>query len=165
MRIRIPTWSGNCWKSSRLIAVGAVVATSSPALTQPNLTLDQLSLVRALEQKGFTVLFEHPPKQKAYGLFLSKSKELYISPLAFELGIGQAVFVHEAIHAAQSCPSGTLTSLGWKPQKNRIIAQEISGIVTRSYHANQHLEREAFHGQAQENAIPRVINALKSRCP
>ena len=131
---------------------------------EPLLTADAMSLVVVLQQKGFKVVFEHPSKRKSYGLFVSSSKTLFVSPLAFELGIGQAVLVHEATHAAQSCPNGQLTPIGWKLKASPVVSREISGILVHSYRENQHLEREAFLVQGHHDAIPKVIGALKSRC-
>ena len=136
----------------------------SAARADPVLTQAEAELVAALRGKGFQVVFQHPPVKKAYGLFVAKRKILYVSPLAFELGIGQSVLVHEAIHAAQSCPTGVMSPIGWNLTTSKVVANEISGILTQSYHANKHLEREAFLGQAQVRAIPMVISALAKRC-
>ena len=79
------------------------------------------------------------PVGGSYGLFQAKTRTLWIAPVAFDLGIGRQVFLHEAIHAAQSCP-------------------------TRYHHGNRQLERAALSVQGHPDAIGRVIAALKQRC-
>ena len=75
------------------------------------IVLDDLKpLIDLLIVKGFKIKFETPPKKGVYGLFQSKSKTLWISPITFELGIGRQTILHEATHAAQSCPCLLYTS-------------------------------------------------------
>ena len=47
-----------------------------------------------------------------------KNKTLWISPITLPLGIARQTFLHEAVHAIQSCPTGTLTPLGLKVNLN-----------------------------------------------
>ena len=75
---------------------------------------DLIPLLDLLHNKGFKVYFQNPPKKGVYGLFNSKSKIIWISPISFELGIGRQTLLHEATHAAQSCPYGSLTPVGWE---------------------------------------------------
>ena len=130
----------------------------------PNLSNEEIRLIRVLEEKGFKVIFEHPRESKAYGLFSSKEKILFISPLAYELGIGRSVLVHEAVHASQSCPSGVMSPVGWTLKVKPVVMRGITRVLTLSYHKNQHLEREALMMQAQPDAIKRVKKALEQRC-
>ena len=71
-------------------------------------------LINLLKKKGFKIKFEIPPKKDVYGLFQNKSKTLWISPITFELGIGFQTILHEATHAAQSCPNKELTPIGYE---------------------------------------------------
>ena len=70
------------------------------------------ALLQTLQRHGFRIEQRHPPNRTAYGQFIAARKLLLISPLATELGVAQAVLLHEAVHAAQSCPSGQLRPLG-----------------------------------------------------
>ena len=128
--------------------------------------MDLQPLVGALQSKGFTIRISLPPVRSSYGLYQSKSKTLWISPLTFPLGISRQTFLHEAVHAIQSCPSGRLTPLGWSISLNPVVEREISAILLRSYHhGNRALEQEAFFIQGQKDAVPRLIQDLNKRCP
>ena len=71
----------------------------------------------------------------------------------------------EAVHAAQSCPSGRLTPLGWSAQLNPVVEREISAILLRSYHhGDRVLEREAYMLQGQRDAVPKLVKAIQQRC-
>ena len=130
---------------------------SLPAELQP--------LVRELRQRGFTVLLQAPPRRGIYGLFEAKSKTLWVAPVAFELGIGRQTLLHEAVHAAQSCPRGVLTPIGWRVTLAPVVEQEIGGILTTRYgHGNLAVEREAFGLQGQVDAVSKLITALRQRC-
>ena len=130
-----------------------------------HLPSDLQPLLKALQDKGFKVVIALPSRQQSYGMFQRKTKTLWISPIAFPLGIARQTFLHEAVHAVQSCPTGNLTPIGWKFTLNPVIEREISAILLRGYsHKNHRIEREAFYLQGQPNAIPLVIKALKERC-
>jgi len=131
----------------------------------PQLPAELRPIATTLQQRGFQVRLAPPPVRGAYGLFQAKTRTLWIAPVAFELGIGRQVFLHEAIHAAQSCPTGVLQPLGWSAQLNPVVEREISRILATSYHhGKRELEREAFSMQGHPDAIGRVIAALKQRC-
>lgn len=130
----------------------------------PILSDEEIRLIRVLEEKGFKVIFEHPREGRAYGLFRSREKILFISPLAYELGIGRSVLVHEAVHASQSCPSGIMSPVGWTLKVKPVIMREVTRLLTHSYYKNRHLEREAFMMQAQPDAIKKLTQALEQRC-
>ncbi len=130
---------------------------SLPAELQP--------LLRELRQRGFTVLLQAPPRRGNYGLFEAKSKTLWVAPVAFDLGIGRQTLLHEAAHAAQSCPRGVLTPIGWKVTLSPVVEREIGGILTTRYgHGNLAVEREAFGLQGQADAVSKLITALRQRC-
>jgi hypothetical protein len=70
------------------------------------------------------------------------------------------------VHAVQSCPTGVLSPIGWRFQLPPVVDREISGILTtRCHHGNRAVEQEAFGLQGQADAVPRLIEALKRRCP
>lgn len=130
------------------------------------LPADLQPLVRDLQTRGFQIRIALPPIREAYGLFQSKTRTLWLSPLTFELGIARQTFLHEAVHAVQSCPSGTLSPIGWRVQLPAVVDREISGILTTRYHhGNRALEQEAFSVQGQPDAVPRLQKALRQRCP
>ena len=123
------------------------------------------ALNSALVRNGFKVVFQHPKLKSAYGLYEAKTKTLWISPLAFELGIGRQVFIHEAVHAAQSCPTGVLSPIGWNHSLPQAVEREVSAILYNSYrHQNKALEREAFMAQGQPSGVNLLITALRVRC-
>ena len=129
------------------------------------LPADLTPLVTTLHRHGFTVRIALPPARGSYGLFQSKTRTLWISPLTFPLGIARQTFLHEATHAAQSCPSGRLTSLGWKLNVDPVVESAISFKLLKGYHHTDHtLEREAFFVQGQSDAVTRLIKSLDARC-
>ncbi len=142
--------------------------TDDPLAPRPlsALPADLQPLVRDLQARGFRVRIALPPVRQAYGLFQSQSRTLWLSPLSFELGIARPTFLHEAVHAVQSCPTGSLTPIGWHFTLPAVVEQEISGILTSRYHNNNRiLEQEAFGLQGQPDAVPRLHQALQQRCP
>ena len=88
-----------------------------------------------------------------------------MSPLSFELGIGQQILLHEATHAAQSCPYDSLTPIGWKLPVSQLIKREVQSILLIRYDNRQYrIETEAFYLQGQKNAIALLLEAIKQRC-
>ncbi len=148
-----------------LLMVLPVLIASSSLSPQPlsRLPKNLQPLVRGLQAKGFKVLIAPPPLRGSYGLF--KGKTLWISPITFPLGIARQTFLHEAVHAVQSCPTGTLTPLGLKVKLNPVVEREVSAILLRNYqHTNRSLEREAFSLQGQADAPSLLLAALNQRC-
>ena len=134
-------------------------------LPQPSMAADLQQLQRELIRHGFRLEYRHPPGTKAYGRFSAASKTLMISPLVKDLGIARPVFLHEAVHAAQSCPSGRLTLLGIQRNLDPVVESRIRFILRNHYsQANAALEREAFLIQAQPDAEEVIITALRNRC-
>ena len=126
---------------------------------------DLIPLLDLLHNKGFKVYFQNPPKKGVYGLFNSKSKIIWISPISFELGIGRQTLLHEATHAAQSCPYDSLTPIGWQLPINPLIKREIKSVLYNSYDSRKYIiEKEAFNLQGQKNAVELLIEALNQRC-
>ena len=88
-----------------------------------------------------------------------------MAPITFELGIARQTFLHEATHAVQSCPNGVVAALGWQLPMAPVVRQQIGGILTTAYHGNKAAEQEAFALQGQPDAVPRLLAALRRRCP
>jgi len=129
------------------------------------ITEDLEPLLELLSEKGFTVKFQQPPKKGVYGLFQSKNKTLWVSPLSFELGIGRQTLLHEATHAAQSCPYDSLTPIGWKLPISPLIKREIKSVLYNRYDNRKYIiEKEAFTLQGQKNAVALLFKAINQRC-
>lgn len=145
---------------------GLGVASGQPTADLPaGLAPELRSLARELERYGFRLRWAPPPATRAYGQFVPASRTLWVAPIAFELGIGRQTFLHEAVHAVQSCPSGRLTPIGWSLRLDPVVRQEIGGILTTGYHhGSRLLEQEAFALQGQDDAVARLRAALKARC-
>ena len=126
---------------------------------------DLIPLLDLLYKKGFKVHFQNPPKKGVYGLFNSKSKIIWISPISFELGIGRQTLLHEATHAAQSCPYGSLTPVGWELPITPFIKKEIQAILINRYPSKKYIfEKEALSLQGQKNAVSLLLEAISQRC-
>lgn len=122
-------------------------------------------LLRALERARYAVFVAPPPIPGAYGSTDPKRKLIWVSPLAIEMGLARAALIHEAVHAAQACPKGKLTPIGWTIPLSFVVEREISGLLYRGYaHSKHELEREAFGMQGHPQAIPMVVKALNQRC-
>ena len=125
--------------------------------------LKQLQLT--LQRHGFKVERRSPTKSSAYGQFNAADKTLLVSPLADALGISRAVLLHEAVHAAQSCPTGKPSLLGVKRRTDPAVGSQIRYILGHHYkQANIALEQEAFLIQGQPDAEQIIIEALNRRC-
>jgi len=133
-----------------------------PALPAPAADLEQLQ--RSLLRHGFTIEVRQPPGQ-AYGRFIPAEKRLEISPLVQDLGISRPVLLHEAVHAAQSCPNGTLSLIGVQRPVEPAVGSRIRYLLRNHYKPNRTaLEQEAFVIQSQPDAEQLIITALKQRC-
>ena len=122
-------------------------------------------LIDLLKVKGFKIKFKIPPKKGVYGLFQSKSKTLWVSPITFELGIARQTILHEATHAAQSCPYGKLSPVGFEFSISPFIRNEIQANLIENYDSNQYMiEKEAFSLQGSKNGLDLLLKALNERC-
>ena len=132
---------------------------------QASLPADVRPLATELNRYGFKVRLEQHPQYNVYGLFNLKSRTIWIAPITIPLEIVRQTFLHEAVHAVQSCSPGRPSLLGLKVSVAPVVNQEISGIlVTRYGQFNRALEREAFLLQSQPDAVAILIRALRSRC-
>ena len=126
---------------------------------------DLKELGNALNQAGFKVLFEQPPRKDSYGLINTRRKTIWIAPITVEMGIFRTTYIHEAVHAAQSCPTGKLTPIGWDLKVDPAVALAVKSILYRNYKpALFDIEREAFLMQGQPNAVEQVVDSLQKRC-
>ena len=113
---------------------------------------------------GFRIEARQPPGE-AYGRFISSRKLLEISPLVRDLGITRPVLLHEAVHAAQSCPNGRLTLLELDRRSSPVVESRIRYLLNNHYaQEHQALEQEAFRLQSQPDAEALIIAALNRRC-
>ena len=132
------------------------------ALPAPAADLGELQ--RSLLRHGFTIEVRQPPGQ-AYGRFIPAEKRLEISPLVRELGITRPVLLHEAVHAAQSCPDGALSLIGVQRPVDPAVESQIRYLLRNHYKPNEAaVEQEAFVIQSQPDAEQLIINALNQRC-
>ena len=124
------------------------------------------SLQQILVGYGFIVKQELPPPInnsgfRPYGLINSKTKTIWINPIVFELGNAQAVLVHEAVHAAQTCAGEgqvSLLNLDLEPPQ-----------FTRPYFMRYHsyrreIEAQAYTVQVQPDSLEIVIKLLEQYC-
>ena len=82
-----------------------------------------------------------------------------------ELGITRPVLLHEAVHAAQSCPHGSLTLIGVQRPVDPAVGSRIRFLLRNHYQPNRAaLEQEAFVIQSQPDAEQLIITALNQRC-
>lgn len=122
---------------------------------------DMNRILVTLEQYDFDVSFSRPPQSKAYGLIRPKTKQIWIHPITYQLGIAKQTLIHEAVHAAQSCQSSD-------PVEPLGIDMPISPLARRHflrYHSfRRHVEAEALTVQGLPNGTDYVIQLLKAHC-
>ena len=142
------------------------LCTISVNAEQDILQSDELKELRqTLTEAGFTVRFNNPPVQGAYGLFNSKKKIIWIAPITKEIGILRQTFIHEAVHAAQACKNGKIEPIGWSLDADKAVEAHINSVLYRKYPPEKHdVEREAFMMQAQSDASKKIKNALIKYC-
>lgn len=132
----------------------------------PRVPDDFIPLIKALRSSGFQFRYSSPPVQGAYGATNARTKVIWVAPISVDLGIGRQTLIHEAVHAAQSCPTGRYEPIGWVlPQLPKAVDREIAAILYRKYpHKQFQVEREAFYMQSHPNAIALIKEALIKRC-
>ena len=133
-------------------------------LPAPTSAADLTTLQQTLLRHGFRIEVRQPPG-RAYGRFIPRRKLLEISPLVRDLGITRPVLLHEAVHAAQSCPDGTLSLIGVQRPVDPAVGSRIRYLLRHHYKPNTAaLEQEAFVIQSQPDAEQLIITALNQRC-
>ena len=137
----------------------------APIKTEEKNNKDLSNLIKLLNKKGFKIKNELPPIKEAYGLFENSTKTIWISPITNKLGIYKNVLVHEAVHAAQSCPRGFLTKLNIPIKLNSSQEKIIKMKLVNHYnHRNFLLEKEAFSIQTLPNSIDFISKEINKRC-
>lgn len=159
------------WKSGRLLAsiAGLVLSAGVPietvAFAGDRFPADWKPLVQALRMAGYEMRFSKPPVVGAYGATDSRRKIVWVAPISVDLGIGRQTLIHEAVHAAQACPTGKYEPIGWSVTLPNAVERTIEGILYRKYpHKKFPVEREAFFMQSHPNSFAEIIKALKQRC-
>jgi len=136
-----------------------------------------IRLQRQLENYGFQVNIATPPNfelpkqqidfqrrrvRKPYGLLNSATKSIWINPIVFELGIGNSVLIHEAVHAAQVCRgNGNIQTLELdvEPiQQARPFFKRYVDIYSQA------VEKEAYAVQTQSNSLELAMSLLDKHC-
>ena len=137
----------------------------APIKSEEKNNLEVVNLIKLLNKKGFKIKNDLPPKKRAYGLYENSTKTIWISPITKKLGIYKNVLVHEAVHAAQSCPRGFLTKLNLPIKLNSSQEKIIKMKLVNHYsHRNFLLEKEAFSIQTLPNSIEFISKELNKRC-
>lgn len=138
---------------------------SNPAEADSKIPASFTPLVRALRQAGYQFRFETPPIAGAYGATDSRKKIVWVAPISVDMGIARQTLIHEAVHAAQACPTGQYELIGWSITLPNAVDRSIEGILYRSYSRKRFpVEREAFFMQSHPKAFPMIIAALNDRC-
>ena len=123
-------------------------------------------LQQILISYGFIVKQELPPPinnsgLRPYGLMNSKTRTIWINPVVFELGNAQAVLIHEAVHAAQSCAGNgkmSLVNLDIEPP-------QFTRPYFMRYHAyRREIEAQAYTVQVQPDSLEIAIQLLEQHC-
>lgn len=134
-------------------------------LAIPSLPPDLVPLQDALERSGVDVRLAVPPKAGVYGLYQPRARRLWVAPVTRPLGIFRRTFLHEAVHAAQSCPSGVPSVMGVVTQPSAVVARRIQLLLSSNYSPHHTaVEKEAFEIQGRSDAIPLLIQLLSKRC-
>ena len=72
---------------------------------------------------------------------------------------------HEAVHAAQTCRTGKLQTIGWTLDVDDAVRLAIESILYRKYTSEKFdIEREAFLMQGQPNAVTKITEELTNQC-
>ena len=141
----------------------ALTGSASPAWAFP---ANLQPIAAALEQRGWTLLLEAPPRKGIYGMANSRKKTLWVHPITEAMGIMPQTFVHEAVHAVQSCKTGKMKPLGYQPPLDYAIDRAVFNNLYRNYDTGKwDIEREAFAIQAQPNRIELIKQLIATHCP
>ena len=152
------------WSSALAMAMLLCGAAQS-SIREKDLGKDLQDLIRALRSIDYKVRFEKSPITGKYGLTNAKKKTIWVAPITIEMGIFRKTLIHEAVHAVQSCQSGKFVPIGWTLSVDPVVEQSIKSNLYLNYPRRSHkIEKEAFLMQAQENAIPIILETLNQKC-
>ena len=141
----------------------ALVGTAHPVSAFP---AELQPIASMLQQRGWQVLLKAPPRQGTYGMANSKKKILWVHPITEAMGIMPQTFVHEAVHAVQSCKTGKMQPLGYKPPLGYAVDRAVFNNLYRNYDTGKwDIEREAFAIQAQPNRVALITQLITQHCP
>ena len=147
-----------CLGSAAALISAAPAASAFPAELAP--------VAQALEQRGWTVLLQEPPRKGIYGMANSKKKTIWVHPITEAMGIMPQTFVHEAVHAVQACKTGKMKPIGYEPPLGYVVDRAVFNNLYRNYDTRKwDLEREAFAIQAQPNRIQLIQQLIAEHCP
>ena len=156
----------NKYISTAIVASLIAITTVNPSRAEEiDLVKDLNELRLSLIKAGFKIRFEKPPMQSTYGLINTKKKVIWIAPITQQMRIFRTTFLHEAVHAAQTCRTGSLQPIGWMPNVDKAVKIAIDSILYRNYESEKFdIEREAFLMQGQPDAVPKIRRELKEHC-
>ena len=147
-----------CLGSAAALISAAPAVSAFPAALAP--------IAQALEQRGWTVLLQEPPRKGIYGMANSKKKTIWVHPITEAMGIMPQTFVHEAVHAVQACKTGKMKPIGYEPPLGYVVDRAVFNNLYRNYDTRKwDLEREAFAIQAQPNRIQLIQQLIAKHCP
>ena len=148
-----------------VLSVSAHVGLAVQAAPAKDFPPDLQPLVRSLRQAGYDVRFAKPPVAGAYGATNARKKIIWVAPISVDMGIARQTLIHEAVHAAQGCPTGQYEPIGWSVTLPNAVDRSIEGILYRKYpHKKFPVEREAFFMQSHPQAFAEISKALRQRC-
>ena len=152
-------WRSLACVGSALALLGAANPVSAfPAELQP--------IASMLQQRGWQVLLKAPPRQGTYGMANSRKKILWVHPITEAMGIMPQTFVHEAVHAVQSCKTGKMQPIGYQPPLGYAVDRAVFNNLYRNYDTGKwDIEREAFAIQAQPNRIALIKYLIDTHYP
>ena len=154
-----------CFSIAAGLLLSMPSSTAARASSVSAFPADLRPLVRALQAAGYQVRFENPPIAGAYGATNARKKTIWLAPISVDLGIARQTLIHEAVHAAQGCPTGRYEQIGWSVTLPYAVDRSIEGILYRKYpHKRFPVEREAFFMQSHPQAFEEIAKALKQRC-
>ena len=148
-----------------MLVYGCLTAIEAKSSQESTFPVDLVPLVNVLREAGYSVHFSKPPLAGAYGATDARKKTIWLAPISVDMGIARQVLIHEAVHAAQACPSGTYEPIGWTVSLPKSVEVKIKGILYKKYRRkNFDVEKEAFYMQSHPQAFMEISNALRQRC-
>ncbi|MBZ8183063.1 hypothetical protein G3T18_23755 [Oscillatoria salina IIICB1] len=143
------------------LSIANPVSTSAQSVSTSSVNEEFSQLQQVLTAYGFQVNLAIPPVRGTYGLFQVDSKQIWVNPVVFDLGIAVPTLVHESVHAAQFCAGGDklqLLDLALEPSPR-------ARPYYLRYHAyRREIEAQAYTVQTQPNRVELTIEILHRYC-
>ena len=153
------------WRLIPLVAFGGFISIEAKSNQARVIPADLGSLVKVLEDVGYTVHFSKPPLAGVYGATDVRNKKIWLAPISVDMGIARQTLIHEAVHAAQACPKGIYEPIGWKVSLPKSVEAKIKVILYKKYKRKDFdVEKEAFSMQSHPQAFEEISKALRQRC-